>query len=453
MESLVVSFLALLATYARMALGLVVSIAVAYALGYAMAKSRRAEAVLLPFLDVMQSVPILGFFPVALFVFVSFFPRIGAELAAVFLIFTSMAWNIIFGVYQALKTLPREYLEMARLYLNERLEIAHVVIPFTLRSLYYNAAISWANAFFFITASEVITLGTEIHLFGIGSLVVKAFEDGDLATAYVGIAVALLGNVALYALVWRRVLTRLPQLPFVDLWRVWMKYGAYVVYAAILLLAYLFAEYVATAPLSAGGFAAAVAESTYLSLFSLARVLAVILISAAVGLATTALVVEKPSREVAVFPAVAVLSSIPPVFLYPLLAAFIKGEILVLVLLLPAAALYTVINTLAAWRDVPRDLAKAYQISGWLYLWHILIPAALPYIATGLLTTWGGAWNGLVVAEPFADVSGLGSYMAHAAGRGDVNALFASVAVMTAIVVATNRLLWRRLYRLASQWA
>jgi len=141
------------------------------------------------------------------------------------------------------------------------------------------------------------------------------------------------------------------------------------------------------------------------------------------------------------------------VFLYPLLAAFIKGEALAVVLLLPAAALYTVINTLAAWRDVPRDLAKAYQISGRLYLWHILIPAALPFIATGLLTTWGGAWNGLVVAEPFAGASGLGAYMAHAADRGDLNALFASVAVMTTIVVATNRLVWRRLYHLASQWA
>jgi NitT/TauT family transport system permease protein len=211
--SLMTVLLALAATFIRMGAALVVTVAVAYAVGYAMYKSRRIEAVALPILDVLQSVPILGFFPLALYVFIALLPAVGAELAAVFLIFTSMAWNLIFGVYQSLKTLPREYAEYARLYLNERLSLGHVYVPAALRSVYYNVLISWANAFFFITASEVITLGTEVKLFGIGSLVVSAFESNDYATAYMGIVAGVLANLALYVFVLRRLVEEVPQPP------------------------------------------------------------------------------------------------------------------------------------------------------------------------------------------------------------------------------------------------
>jgi NitT/TauT family transport system permease protein len=295
--------LALLATYIRMGVALVVSVAVAYAVGYAMYRSRRVEAVALPILDVLQSVPILGFFPLALYVFVTLLPVVGAELAAVFLIFTSMAWNLIFGVYQSFKTLPREYVEYARLYLNERLSLGHVYIPAAFKSVYYNVLISWANAFFFITASEVITLGTEVKLFGIGSLVVSAFESNDYATAYVGIAAGVLANLALYVFVLRRLVEEVPQPPayLLEKFAIWVKHGFYVVLGGVALLLASAIYYALQSPISAPvledlwrGFVNSLLGSPY----SFARVLAVLGISAALGLLTLAAVVKRPRLEV-----------------------------------------------------------------------------------------------------------------------------------------------------------
>jgi NitT/TauT family transport system permease protein len=449
--------LALLATYIRMGVALVVSVAVAYAVGYAMYRSRRVEAVALPILDVLQSVPILGFFPLALYVFVTLFPVVGAELAAVFLIFTSMAWNLIFGVYQSFKTLPREYVEYARLYLNERLSLSHVYIPAALRSVYYNVLISWANAFFFITASEVITLGTEVKLFGIGSLVVSAFESNDYATAYVGIAVGVLANLALYVFVLRRLVEEVPQPPayLLEKFAIWVKRGFYVVLGGVALLLASAIYYALQSPISAPvledlwrGFVNSLLGSPY----SFARVLAVLGISAALGLLTLAAVVKRPRLEVGMLIALSILSSVPAVFLYPLFATFVKGEALALVLLIPGSVVYTVFNLLAARRDVPLELVKAYRIGGAAYYLHVLIPASFPYLVTGLLTAWGGAWNATVVAELLADVAGLGSYMNSAAEGGDVAGLLASVLVMTSIVVAVNKTMWKRLYEAAARW-
>jgi NitT/TauT family transport system permease protein len=454
---LLAAVLALLATFARMAVALAVTVAVAYAVAYAMYRSRRVEAVALPVIDVLQSVPILGFFPLALYVFLALFPAVGAELAAVFLIFTSMAWNIILGVYQSFKTLPREYVEYVQLYLGEGLGVAHVYVPVALRSVYYNILISWANAFFFITASEVITLGTEIKLFGIGSFVVSAFERGDYSSAYIGIAVGILANLALYAFLLRRLVEEVPQPPasVLERFSAWVKYGLYAVLGGAALLLAGVAYYAFQTPPSAPlvedllrGFM----HSVFSAPLTLTRVLAVLGVSAAIGLLVLAAVVKMPRLEVGVLVALSALSSVPAVFLYPLIASFVKGEILALALLFPGSVIYTVFNLLAARRDVPLEFVKAYGIGGLTYYLHVLIPAALPYLVTGLLTAWGGAWNASVVAEPLADVAGLGTYMDTATTRGDVAGLLASVTVMTLIVVAVNKTVWQRLYDVAARW-
>ncbi|MEM1598701.1 MAG: ABC transporter permease subunit [Pyrobaculum sp.] len=443
---------ALLATYARMAVALFLSILIAYALGFAMYKSRVVESALLPALDVLQSVPILGFFPVALYVFIHYVPYVGVELAAIFLIITSMLWNLVFGVYQTLKTVPRELLDMASVYLDERLKFVHVLLPSTLSSVYYNAAVSWANAFFFVTASEVITLGTETRLFGIGSLVVTAFQEGRYDVAYVGIAVGLAGNLLMYGTLWRWLTKKLPELPASNLLYHWSRWGSYVVYAASALAVAVFVQYLLSSITSIHVFLGGVTESALSAVLSLLRVAALLVICVAAGVVATSLVVEKPSLERGVFLVVAAISSTPPVFLFPLLAAYIRGELLAILLLLPASVVYSVFNALAAWRSVPRDMARAYHIAGAPYLLNVLIPAVSPYLVTGALTAWGGAWNGLVVAEPLAEVNGIGTYMTKAAEAGDMNKLIASVIVMTAIVVLVNRFVWRKLYEKVAQW-
>lgn len=455
--SVALAFLALLATFGRMVIALLLTIAVAYAVAYAMHRSRKVESFMLPLLDVLQSVPILGFFPVALYVFVYLIPVIGAELAAIFLIFTSMAWNIIFSVYQSFKTLPSEYVEMSRVYLNEKLALAHIYIPVALRGIYYNIPVSWANAFFFITASEVITLGTEIKLFGIGSLVVESFNAGDYTTAYLGIAVGAAANALLYLTLWRKLTRDLPQPPnaLAERLSLWLKYGWHIVFISTSLFLVAASYRLFDTPLTAlqlDAFIQGTAESAGTSPHSLLRVLTVLIISGIAGLTALYAVVKKPAWETAILLGVSLLSSIPAVFLYPLLGAVAKGELLAVLLLLPGAVVYTVLNTIAAWRDVPQDLARAYQIGGATYFSNILVPASLPYLITGLLTAWGGAWNASIVAEPLAGVNGLGMYMASAASAGDMPRLLASVIIMTALVVAVNKFVWKRLYEEVAKW-
>jgi NitT/TauT family transport system permease protein len=273
----------------------------------------------------------------------------------------------------------------------------------------------------------------------------------------VGIVAGVLANLALYVFVLRRLVEEVPQPPayLLEKLAIWVKHGFYVVLGGVALFLALVIYYVLQSPISAPvledlwrGFVNSLLDSPH----TFARVLTVLGISAALGLLTLAAVVKKPRLEVGVLIALSILSSVPAVFLYPLFATFVKGEALALALLIPGSVVYTVFNLLAARRDVPLELVKAYRIGGAVYYLHVLIPASFPYLVTGLLTAWGGAWNATVVAEPLADVAGLGSYMGSAAERGDVAGLLASVLVMTSIVVAVNKTVWKKLYEAAARW-
>lgn len=437
-----------------MAVAYLITVLVGFSIAYAMYKSRLVESIVLPILDVLQSVPILGFFPIALYVFISASPSLGPELAAVFLIFTSMAWNIIFGIYQSLITLPQELRDFSKI-IGENYALAHVYIPASLRSLYYNSAVSWANAFFFITASEVISIGTEYHLFGIGSYVIQNFEAGDMQRVFLGIAVGTAANLAIYFAVWRKAVVYIPQLPdrLAELLAALIRPTGYLTLFFTLALVALFISNVRLDYAVLIGLAQGLAASISAAPYSAVRIAAVLLLSWAIGLIALALLVHRPSAEPLVLIIFAVISSIPAVFLYPSLAGFLAGDILAVTLLLPGAVIYAVLNMAAARRDVNIDLARSYGIKGPHYLWHVLVPASLGYTATGLLAAWGGAWNAAIVAEPLANVKGLGSYLDEATRRGDLAGMAAALLTMVAIILTVNTLFWKKLYNLASRWS
>ena len=174
-----------LRTVLRMAWALIASLIFSLAYAALAAKSRQAEKILIPLLDVLQSVPILGFLSITVTGFIALFPGrlLGVECAAIFAIFTSQAWNMTFSVYQSLRTVPAELIEAARMYhLSPWRRFWRLEVPHAIPSLVWNMMMSVSGGWFFVVASEAITVaGQTILLPGIGSYIAVAIEQKNLA--------------------------------------------------------------------------------------------------------------------------------------------------------------------------------------------------------------------------------------------------------------------------------
>src|SRR5712692_3064877 len=174
-----------LRTVLRMACGLVAAIVFSLAYAAIAAKSRRAEKILIPVLDILQSVPILCFLSITVTGFMALFPGrlLGVECAAIFAIFTSQAWNMTFSVYQSLRTVPSELIEAARMYhLSPWRRFWRLEVPHAIPSLVWNMMMSVSGGWFFVVASEAITVsGQSILLPGVGSFIATAIARRDLA--------------------------------------------------------------------------------------------------------------------------------------------------------------------------------------------------------------------------------------------------------------------------------
>ncbi len=202
-------YLALLALFStiRMSLAFVLSLVFAIAVGTAAATSKRAGEVLIPILDILQSVPILAFFPPALLFFYYSLggSAVGEEIAVVFLIFTSMAWNMAFGVYEALTTLPADLKEAASVFgVRDWLRFRRLFFPATIPKLVYNSLLSWTVGWFYLVASEAISSGTlALKRPGLGSFISDAGQRGDVASIVVGIGVLAVVVLLLDTFLWR----------------------------------------------------------------------------------------------------------------------------------------------------------------------------------------------------------------------------------------------------------
>ena len=171
-------------TTLRMFAALVLSLLFTFTYATRAAKSRRAGLILIPVLDILQSVPILGFLTFTVVFFMGLFPGqvLGAELAAIFAIFTSQAWNMAFSLYQSLKTVPADLDEAARsLRLSAWQRFWRLEVPFAMPGLVWNTMMSMSGGWFFVVASEAITVGdTTFKLPGIGSYVALALEQRSI---------------------------------------------------------------------------------------------------------------------------------------------------------------------------------------------------------------------------------------------------------------------------------
>ncbi len=190
----------------RMVFAYVLSLVFAIMYGTAAATNKRAQEILLPVLDILQSVPILGFFPIVFVFFKETLPDpIGTEISIVILIFTSMAWNMAFGVYEAISNLPHDLLDASSVFgVKSWLRFRRLQLPATIPKLVYNSMLSWTVGWFYLVASEVFTAGGSQSVRpGIGSFIAQAGLAGDIGGIVLGIAALAAVVLLLDTFVWR----------------------------------------------------------------------------------------------------------------------------------------------------------------------------------------------------------------------------------------------------------
>jgi NitT/TauT family transport system permease protein len=481
------------------------------------AKSRRAGKIMIPILDILQSVPILGFLSFTVAFFMSLFPGqvLGLELAAIFAIFTSQAWNMAFSFYQALTTIPADLDEATRLYrLTPWQRFWRLEVPFAMPGLVWNTMLSMSGGWFFVVASEAITLGDNTwQLPGIGSYVAAALEARDITAVFWAIGAMLLVILLYDQLVFRPLVAWSAKFRFEvvagataeDPWVLKLLRRTRVLQVATDALAQGFG-YLTSRPLGrpagttarrgprsslagdivfgtlvALAVAAAlrqiydyvaatlswpdVVQAVLLGSITLLRVAVLMMLAAAVWVPVGVWLGLRPAWARRVQPLAQFLAAFPanlmfPIFVIVIVRYSLNTDIFLTPLMVLGTQWYILFNVIAGASAFPGDLqeaAKNFRVSGWLWWRRVMLPGILPYFVTGAITASGGSWNAAIVAEVASwgdtklSAHGLGAYIAQATDAGDFHKIVLGVVVMSLYVVLFNRLLWRPLYAYSSR--
>ncbi|RUN75811.1 ABC transporter permease subunit [Sphingomonas sp. TF3] len=506
-----------LRTTLRMFAALAASLVFTFVVATLAAKSKRAEMVIVPALDILQSVPILGFLTFTVTFFMGLFPgqQFGVELAAIFAIFTSQAWNMAFSFYQSLRSVPSDLEEVSRGFaLSPWRRFIRLELPFATPSLVWNAMMSMSGGWFFVVASEAISVGnTRIMLPGIGSWLALAIDRQDFHA--VGWAVAAMAVVILLydQLVFRPVVAwadrfRFEQTASQDGPQSW----AYDLFRRTKLLPVLFAPFTALGrllmavdrrPARAGRserretrsplgqilwlalVAAALLAAAWLvigyvahhlmwhdaftafglGLITMARVLVLIALASLIWVPIGVWIGLRPRWAERLQPVAQFLAAFPANVLFPFaVIAIVHWHLNIDIWLSPLMVLgtqwYILFNVIAGASAIPNDLREAagmFGVSRWQWWRTLAIPGIFPYYVTGALTASGGSWNASIVAEAVSwgserlEAHGLGTYIARATTAGDFPRVTLGIAVMSIFVIGFNRFLWRPLYAYADR--
>ncbi|WP_271255220.1 ABC transporter permease [Pseudanabaena sp. Chao 1811] len=506
-----------LQTLVRMlaAYGLSLLFSLVYA--YVAYRSSTWSKILIPLLDILQSIPVLSFLPAVVLALVGLFPgqRLGIELASILLIFTGMTWNMTFSFYQSLSSIPKELIEASQVYrLSAWQRFWTVELPSGVVGLVWNSVMSVAGGWFFLMQTESFTLSNRnFTLPGLGSFLKAAADQGDNVAILWGIIVLISIITIIDYFVWRPMIawaekfkhetveaTQVPESRVLDFlrrsptmriigdrlfsplsesvnhvfrtkadfaplqthknykwinWLNWILIGlvGFIVLGGTLEAALLLGQM----PLSSWQ------QVLTGALFTSIRVLVVLILSLLITVPIGVTIGRSPKLAQILQPIVQIAASVPATALFPILLlglANIGGglDIGAVILMTLGSMWYILFNVIAGAQAIPSELfeaARVYKLSP-LERWRTLIlPGIFPYLVTGIITAVGGAWNASIAGEyikfqgKVLTATGLGSTITQASDIGDFPLLLASTIVMSLLVVTTNRLVWRPLYRLA----
>ncbi len=451
-----------LRTALRMFAALAASFVFTFTYATLAAKSRRAEMVLIPVLDILQSVPILGFLSFTVTFFLGLFPGnvLGAECAAIFAVFTSQAWNMAFSLYQSLRTVPRDLDEVARGFrLTGWQKFWQLEAPFAVPGLIWNTMMSMSGGWFFVVAAEAITVGdTTITLPGVGSYIAAANNAGRWDAILAAVA-----TMAIVILLYDQLLFR-PIIAWAAKFRVelsvgqeverswvlellqrthWVRLGFRPIFAAlrsatfwplrlprlvpagalaptpaasrILDVAWI-AIVVAIALWALWSVVAYVgtelgwpdvADATLLTFYTLLRVAALMALATLFWVPISVWIGLRPRWAEAIQPVAQFLAAFPVNLLFgaavSLVVTFhLNPDIWLSGLIVFGTQWYIVFNTIGGAAAFPNDLREAatnFRVHGWDWWRQVILPGIAPYYLTGAITASGGSWNASIVAE------------------------------------------------------
>jgi len=449
-----------LRTTLRMFAALAVSLLFTFTYATFAAKSRRARLVLIPILDILQSLPIFGFLTFTVTFFLGLFPGrvIGAELAVVFVIFTSQAWNMALSMYQSLTTVPGDLDEATRGFrLSAWQRFWRLEVPFAMPGLVWNMMMSMSGGWFALVASEAVSVGdTTFTLPGIGSYLKAALEARDIhAVLYAVLAMlavilaydqllfrplvawsakfrventqedqgedpwmlALLrrtrllrrladaGGVFFFTITGARLLrgrgpkARAPETNSRALDIAWLGLlGLVVVWACVKIVSFCVASH-----LGLGDVVIAITMGMY----TLARVVVLMLLATLIWVPIGVAIGLRPALAKGVGAAAQFLAAFPANVLFPIFAVVIiryhlNPDIWLTPLVILGAQWYILFNVVAGASAFPGDLREVtanFRVGGLLWWRRVILPGIFPYFITGAITATGGAWNAAVLAE------------------------------------------------------
>ncbi|HTU45421.1 MAG TPA: ABC transporter permease subunit [Bryobacteraceae bacterium] len=507
-----------LRTTMRMLAALVASLIFTFVCAPPAAKSRRAEMVLIPLLDVLQSVPVLGYLSFTVLFFISLFPgtALGPELAAIFAIFTAQAWNMAFSFYQSLITIPSDLDEASRSFrFSGWQRFWRLEVPFAMPGLIWNMMMSMSGGWFFVVASEAISVGS-IHMAlpGIGSYVALAIQKRNLAGVGWAIAAMTITIVIYDQLLFRPLVAWTDKFRFdqtapqvvprswmLDLFRGTLSNNIFdgrigqalqsvararlalprrlgwlralvpprregdVAWLGLVFIALAYAVWklvrFARPELSWGDVSVALSNGslTLLRVVVLTAIATLIWVPVGVGVGLRPKLAEK-IQPIAQFLAAFPANLLFPIAVFLIVKFALSPKIWLSPLMILGTQWYILFNVIAGATAFPTDLREAaasFRIKGWRWWRQVILPGIFPYYVTGALTASGGAWNASIVSEVVSwgptklSGSGLGAYIAQMTQAGDYPRIALGVSVMSVFVIATNRLLWRPLYAFAER--
>lgn len=451
-----------LRTVLRMLIAMLFSLLFTFIFGTWAAKSKRAEKIIIPFIDILQSIPVLGFLSITIVGFIALFPNslMGPECAAIFAIFTSQAWNMALGFYQTVRTVPSEMNEAATMFhLSAWQRFWRIDVPFSMPGLLWNMMLSMSAGWFFVVASEAVSVSNQqILLPGIGSYIALAIKNADMMAIfyaivamlivilvydqilfrpliawaekfkaeqvgsereitswltnilnrtrllrYIGFRIANLFNAFVNIGILRSKPQHTPHNNVLARYENWFEFAwnAIVFLALFGMIGFSINYVIHNIPL------AAVWHVFILGLITALRVIVLIFISSLIWVPFGVWVGLRPNVAEYVQPTAQFLAAFPANLLYPLVVILIvtfhlNVNIWVTPLMILGAQWYILFNVIAGASVIPKDLLQVADNFGMdqILRWRkLILPAIFPYYITGAITAAGGAWNASIVAE------------------------------------------------------
>lgn len=443
----------------RMFIAFAASLIFTFVYGRIAAYSKTAEKIMIPAIDILQSVPVLGFLSATVLAFMALFPGslLGVECASIFAIFTGQVWNMTFSFYHSIKTIPRELDEATKMNrLGTWNRFSKLEVPFSMIGLVWNSMMSFGGGWFFLAASESISvLNQNIHLPGIGSYMALAAEEGNIKAIIYSILTMIILIIVVDQLFWRPIIAwsqkfkieqtesgeiptswvfnilrraRFVQLMSQNLRRVfhdWFvafsKKGAQIVFPEIpslikriikwllfviiaaVVFKYMYEGLILVSKLSWSE----LTHVVVLGLLTTLRVFTSTLLAVIWTLPVGVFIGTNPRLSRIAQPIVQILASFPANMAFPVITILylklkISMEIGAIPLMMLGTQWYVLFNVIAGAMAIPSDLKEASSIlklTRWQTWRTLILPAVFPFLITGCITASGGAWNASIVSE------------------------------------------------------